>query len=332
MKGAIGLQFNWIFVLITGILLFGVFFVQTQNAGKQARFEASLTLRESLQSMLATPTDNSYRKIEIPSTTIRNDCDTSASQLFLGESYLPVKTSFYGLHAPKKMTAGTFHLQVTDDVNILTSDRNVYVFVDSGGQEIKKIYDAFQGRKVLTDYDGQDAFPPEGTKLDYTIIYYIPNFGSVEIPPIIGNTRPSTREYNFIVVSPGSIENKIFHFTNFDLQRTPFSPTASQYYSTGDILGAIVDSDTELNKCITTQELRRTKAKLEITGRRTVKLAALETLGSPCNTLLRTANLEIIDALRLFDEDVDRNLLNARLMQINEYNSDLLRNNCAVIS
>ncbi len=316
------MQFNWIFVILVGMALLGILFMQSQQATQRARYEANLQLRESLQGMLASSSPNNHKEIKLGAVSVLNDCDDDAANLYVGKGRLPIETSYYALHAPKRINSRNLHLQSVDGITFLTGEDHVYLFVDYGYDKLLELYNLFEGKKQLVDRAQATSFPPEDSSFKYTMIFYLPDFDPNN------NLEYNSVDYSFdiVVISPSTDDGRSVVY--FRTNKNFVESEAEDYLNDGELLGAIVDSDYGLYSCLHKKQLRKEYLRLELLKEK--KDLMIRGVSDSCESLLNHLNNPLNNALSAIN-DFDELSLKQSILAIDRINNDLARNNCPII-
>lgn len=332
MKAQLSLQFNWIFVLVIGVVLIGIFFVQIDNATKKSRYESSLSLRASLQGMFVVTESEAYKTIELGLVTLTNICEPEASTLYLGKGALPVDTTYYALHTPKKINSKKLHLQVEEDIPFLCGEDRIYYFVENSYYEaqISYLYNKIKCKKEIIQFSELSSYPPTESSLKSTMIYFTDEYNQASL-----DYNSEAKNFEIVVVNPGSIfsSGNLYFGTKFS---KPLITDKAPYMNFGELLGGIIDSDLDIYSCVHNQQLNKEYRNLLLLSEK-VSLMLNSLNSGYCFDLFSYLDNELNIPLDILyelisgnDNYTENDYLNS-LKRIYEINEDLARNSCPII-
>lgn len=324
-KANIGMQFNWIFILIVGVALLGVFFMQYQSSAQKSRYETSMTLREQMHGIFASPSSDNVEEINIGLISLLYNCQDDRSNFYLGRERLPVETTYFALHAPERINSRKLYMQMIDDVPILTASDHVYSFVRDSESKILSYYNIFEGPKELVDFGDLDEIPPEDSPYRHTIIFYYPDFDP-DTDAIEYNSLQSS--FNIVVISPSESGNsKYLYFWSSNVRIFEEVP----FLSDAEVIGGIVDSDKYLFECIHEKQMQKELFNLKLLDSKIDVYLSHENISEDCKNIIDFVSFIVNDAIQDFEESNTEEQLAEKKRSISNYNLDLARNNCPLI-
>lgn len=239
-KAQIEMQFNWVFVLIVGVVILGFFFTIISNQNKKANVENAQDLIETLDSVFNTiyVNPNTVNTFHITKARLDFACEQGLSEYYI-QGTGPVDTSKDIIFTPYTLRGNTIitwtsEWKVPFESGVFTymaNDMTIFVFVNDS-KDIWELYqempDAFE--KILFTTIDYQAKIPQITGYDRIVIISdkklsISNFG--------GDTGVHTREI--------SSTNGLLGSVTFDQGTT--SAKIKQYYTKEMLWGAIFTDD-----------------------------------------------------------------------------------------
>ncbi|HEY9703721.1 MAG TPA: hypothetical protein V6C58_14835, partial [Allocoleopsis sp.] len=156
-KGVVDVQFNWIFILIAGFVIFlfiiSIVFKQKANSDKQSGITSVNQITTLLKGKQQT--GNVYSEISIPRTDIefRCDSDTKYFTYKVGDSeriQLPVEFIFTkGTISTNKLVVWTQSFDLGFPVGVFsyitTPDAMILIYGDSSDSDVSELYQSIPG-------------------------------------------------------------------------------------------------------------------------------------------------------------------------------------------
>lgn len=257
-RGIIEVQFNWIFVLIAGFIIFlfilSIVFFQQKNANDKLSIELSGKIGTSLRGKEQLP--NTYNEISIPRSTINFYCDEDLQATFKidGSStreQLPVEIIF----SDNSVSSNT--LQVwTQDFDLpfivtrfmyLSTPQNAIIIYhdDSTLDYAKNIYSDLPSNTTKILADSSDISQKISNYANYKIVC----FNSI-CPP----------GHDYLKISPNNAN--MYSYGNLEFHKNGVSNagSSSHYLTSASLFGAIFSNDKDYYEC----EMNRAFSQFEI--------------------------------------------------------------------
>ncbi len=265
-KGAIEIQFNWIFVLIAGFAIF--LFIISLIMSQRDKADESLNLQviNKLASSITgkQQSSNAYNEIETMDTTLQFFCDvdTNYSDFKLkggNAQSLPFQIIF----APSSLS-GTKLQTWTQEFNLpfqittflyMTSPSTAYVFYGQDNGQAKELYDEFPGNFTKFMIISEDKIPNDFSKM--IVVCFEDNCP----------TQPPKPKYNMIKINTygkptDSVGNISFYKAGTPIEKdVPFITKSAIY-------GAIFSNDPDYYRCEMNRAMKQFEIKRNLTEER----------------------------------------------------------------
>jgi hypothetical protein len=171
-KAQISVQFNWIFVFITGavvlLLILSVAKMRTEEAGEELAMDLTKTLNTIIKA--SEKTSGTFKEVNLPQeVVIKFTCEDNFSSYKVVGAPQEVRTDYQAIFAPPELQGSKLFTWSLDwsvpfkasTLLLITNDKTLYVFVnDTGGTVIEELYRDFPSNlsKVFVN-DADDVEP-----------------------------------------------------------------------------------------------------------------------------------------------------------------------------
>ena len=178
-KGQISIQFNWIFVLIVGVIILGFFFTAISNTSNTAQTKVTVSVAKSFQTIFSSTAQKSatVKSFTIPQGTLSFMCsDTAGFYDYRFNDYVVDQTKYDLFFGPlnlegRQLFTYTEKFDLGFDVGtflFVTNEDTAYVFQQTASGSPSK--DAFpndiSSTGLMTSYrDFLESFPKKFTKI-----------------------------------------------------------------------------------------------------------------------------------------------------------------------
>lgn len=321
-KGMISAQFNWVFILVAGVLIllfFGSLVLKAKDSSDIAIAETVLTNMQTIMTG-AEVSVRTINPIEIPNEEIKVSCNS----LSVGKISKPI-TKNKIVFAPETIDGTTllawaFNWNAPYHVTnflYLTTPNIKYVFINSPGTEAEKIFNLLPDKINKKKVDFSNV-PNTG---NYIKLIFFNKPGIPSLPSNLNNFPDN--KVSAINVKTGSNEIKFFRKTG-----ATFTLDGSIGYI-GDpmILGAVFSGTFEDYEC----NVKKARNKLNIVSMVYMeKTSSLIGLIGNCNSYYDTNPLSYIIA-HSNDNDIDIIEIRKKIDEIKGYNKHLQSESCPTI-
>lgn len=294
------LQFNWIFILIVGVVILGFFFTIINNQNKKANVENAQDLIETLDSVFNTIYINPNTVNTFHITKVRVDfaCEEGLSEYYI-QGVGPIDTSKDIIFTPSTLRGNniitwTKEWNVPFEAGVFTymaNDATAFVFVNIS----EHIWDLYQElpeefeKTIFTDILNAQTGIPLITGYDRVVVILdgtINNHNDfqpfITLSNVGGSSGVYTREIDIT-------NNKI----RFDQQQTKVKP----YYTEEMLWGAIFTDDEISYDCTVDKAVEKMTRVAYVLKERNEKLAE-ELTNSLCNDFLNWAITDLEDLIQ----------------------------------
>ncbi len=332
-KGAVEVQFNWIFVFVVGamILLLGVGFVQRQRQASETRIAARIVRDLNSVILHSSITPGKSEKISLPEEIVFS-CKEPCSD-FGCDSEITVKGSDVSWETPTQPIFSPGDVESTDIITwsqewsvpfrvcnflYVTSPTTRYVFVGNK-PELLEIYNDFPPGITKEQYPSFSDVAPITNYRTRIITYNEPSYGG-----------PALKDVSVVKIVPtqddaGKVEFYVKRGADLIPQGT------SKYLGEASLYGAIFSKDSSYYNC------SMKKAMLRLGKVSTVYLKKIQTLetSGDCVDIYEESNNLIYPDLLSYAENLRINLLDtdiyATSVDLSNKNHNLKIYSCPLI-
>ena len=286
-KAIIAAQFNWLFILIIGVIIVIFFFTAARNNEKNSDIELAVNFIKHLDPILSASerSPGTLQKINIPDTKIEFVCEDDYSKLRLADGYEQDMTYdlIFSTGSIKSRTLYTWSLDWNTPYKVtsflyLTSPDTHYIFINDS-PTIRELYANFPKNVSVEMIDSSASVSDAGYER-YTVIFNQDTstitFDSINPDKIFGvQVKPG--ETN-ILDSYGKI--------NFFQGNIVASEGTLNYLGTPLVYGAIFSQDKEYYDCTLKKALRQLKISNQLNWYRALNISdELQETHNSCKTL-----------------------------------------------
>ncbi len=321
-KGVVDVQFNWIFIMIAGFVIFlfiiSIVLSQKKNADAQAATSAADQINTILESKQQST--DVYSEISMPSTDMafRCDPDTKIFNFKIGGAdrvALPTAVIF----APNQLETNKIQVwsqefdmpfPVTTFLYITSSDRAILIYNTTMSSYVKNLYDSLPGnitKKYISD-------PTQ-----------YPDFTNRRIVCFDGDCPVTGVDY--LKITPaGSID-----YGNVTFHKHGVAEVTEPYMSVESLYGAIFSDDAAYYSCQMTRVFDQFEIKRLLVQHR-LELLSADSITSSCKNSLSVALNDQVMSMKdaSFNWDNVTNIMQ-QSSQLATRNSDLIIGSCPTI-
>jgi hypothetical protein len=283
-KSQLELQFNWIFVLIVGIVFLAFFFMLISSQTKSNEIKISASLTKHFRTIIDSTSQKSgtLNEYKFPSSfEIDFECDIDKNIYeYRLNDYKVGDIKYDVIFSPRKLFGQNIYtwtreweLPESEGFSVstflyVTNKRNGYIFINSTSSAFKTLFSQFPENISVDISDGTQDFG-ERNYDNYTYILFKDNVYDVQI-----NDANKIKK-TFIVIEPLN-PNDVFEYGNiyycdskaeFNNQFPPSSSSTkstitrgceqTQYLGSASLYGAIFSSDKKYYDCMMTKAIRK---------------------------------------------------------------------------
>jgi hypothetical protein len=334
-KSAIEIQFNWIFVIIAGTVIFVFIISLILGQKKSLDTQVSQDVFKQLSTNIKGKQQltNTFSQMEIPQTTLTFSCDSidltsdfkiSGSQ----REQLPLEIIF----APKEFDTKTLNIWTLDFAVPFIVTRFIYItppnmiFIiynssDSNQEYARTIYNSLPSN-ITKKYASTENELKSALKgyTNYRIICFDGSSNSCSLP----------NAYNYIQIIPDSASSNLFGYGIVKYTKGATASGSINYIGQASLFGAIFSDDEKYYKCEMDRAFKQFEIKRGLHFER-VKLleedlkdnnpACIPIMALPRTTLTDMKDLKLINVTVLY----------AYMNQLRRDNTDLTFKGCPLI-
>jgi len=335
-KGVIDVQFNWIFVMIAGFVIFlfiiSIVFAQKKNADTQAGFTAISQITALLQGKQQTP--NVYSEISLPRTNMNFKCDESTEYFTFkienGER-TPLPTEI--LFAPEDLS--TNKIMVWSQAFDLGFPVNIFTYITTA-DSIILIYNTTSSSDAAQVYNN---LPSNVTKK------YVSN--DVDIARYKGYARtriicfadtdvdcPTAAKYDYMIITP-SPGSGLYDYGNVTFHTKPvvidkLSQTVP-YITKSGLYGAIFSDNPQYYNCQMSRALKQFEVKRSLVDSRLTLIQDALPDGDCKTTINASLDFEIYNMRNPSLNQDNMTSLNKNSKYLDTSNTNLILDSCPKI-
>lgn len=331
-KSAIEIQFNWIFVLIAGAVIFTFIISMIMNQKEQSENQISQDVIKLISTNIKgkQQLSNTYSEAGFTKTTFSFSCDPNSliSDFKISNSQresLPVEIIF----APREFTASKLHLWTQDFSMPFAVTRFIYITTPDTVFVIYPNNLDFDEQLNTTLPENitvkQLTFPNPHSQLANAI----KGFEHYKI--ICFDNCPDPAKYKFISIAPASGQTDIFSYGILAYNNNADgSGPESNYVGKASLLGAIFSDNQQFYECQMKRAFKQFELKRSLQLQRIVLLEdELPTHNPDCIPVLAGPK-SILESMK--DKSLsDSEFLYSSLGQLTLYNKDLVFQGCPLI-
>jgi hypothetical protein len=290
-KGVIEVQFNWIFILIAGVLILLFFGSLVLNLKKQSETTIAVDIITNMQTVMsgAEVSANTVNPIEIPNEEIRISCDSiSVGNIREGITKNKIVFSPESIKSSSILTwslSWNFPYHISNFLYI-TAPRYKYILIDS--EKGKEIYSMLPNglNKELVDKEDISGLRNTGNKLNF-VFFNNPKPDEVVLSDEIGDIRNS----DVSAINIDSLNNEI-EFYRKSGKRFDSVNKKVPYLGNEMIIGAIFSGDAENYRCNAEKAFYKMSVVKMVYEKRTEKLREIYS-GAGCVSYYSTTPFEV---------------------------------------
>jgi hypothetical protein len=314
-KGMIEVQFNWIFVLIAGFIIFlfiiSIIMSQKKHADDLLNIELIQKITTTIRSKQQL--SNTYSEVSIPDLKIYFSCDDEIKTADFRIEGSPVREplNLEILFAQKTLSGNMLYIWTQDFSIPFTVTRFMYI---TSPAQLFVIYDTNQEpEKTYADMVYNDL-PANITKVHASnsdLVTKISGYKNYKI--ICFNSKcPIANTYSFINITPST--SGLYTYGNVTFHKAPSINQRIGYISSAGLFGAIFSDDATYYECQMNRSFRQFEVKRALQYQRLLLLQPeIQANNSACNDALAKP----IDTLRLMN---NYNLANTGNIYLNIVN------------
>jgi hypothetical protein len=344
-KGVIDVQFNWIFVMIAGFVIFlfiiSVVFAQKRNADTQAGISAINQVTALLKSKQQTP--NVYSEITLPRMNINFRCEEAAKNTYYftfkienaERKQLPTEILF----APQELT--TNKILVWSQAFNLGFPVSVFTYITTADSTLL-IYDpTYNPTTSGNSYASQifDDLPSNITKKivkDATEIETYKDYARTKIICFEDIGCPLPTQYDYINIIPAQ-EVELYDYGNVTFHKksptnAPDKPQQTiQYITKSGLYGAIFSDTPEYYNCQMSRALEQFEVKRSLVESRLTLIQDALPENECKNTIKAVLNIEIDRMRNPYLNEDNMTSLNQNTKYLDIQNTNLILDSCPKI-
>jgi len=332
-KGVIEVQFNWIFILIAGFVIFifiiGIIFSQKSNAEKQSTIQISnqiITLLKGKQQ-----TADVYSEINFPHASINFRCEMIENASYFSfkidgsdRVVLPTEVIF----APKDIT--TDKLIVWTQAFNLGFPINIFSYITTSDIIILIINDSNTDTYYAKELS--ENIPSNITHhvIDMTDLNNYVSNKNKKVVCFADNCNNIPIGYDYIEITPSSYQSDLFSYGNITFRKSGLSvtPEPLPYIAKAGLLGAIFSDTKDYYYCQMSRAMNHYEIKRDLTERRLVMIQN-DTSNNNCKQKI---NITLVQNIKPY-ENIIFNYINITSLYKNTIdldirNSDLTLSSC----
>ncbi|MFH1506303.1 MAG: hypothetical protein ABIE94_04950 [archaeon] len=258
-KGIIAAQFNWIFILIVGVVIIAFFLTTSRHQEQNADVELAVSFLRHLDPILSASerSPGTLQKISMPDMKMGFTCEDTYSKLIVGDGYEQDLTYsiIFATSVIRHRTLYTWSLDWNTPYKVapflyLTTPDTKFYFVNDTGSRAETLYKGFP--KNVTVEFVTSAVP----RTDYGRHVFI-YFSDADVQGI-ANSLPGDNVYG-IKITPNDPPNILGSYgkVTFTTGLGFGSPSESLYLGLPLLYGAIFSEDREFYDCTFKKAMKR---------------------------------------------------------------------------
>jgi hypothetical protein len=332
-KGVIDVQFNWIFVMIAGFVIFlfiiSIVFAQKRNAEAQVGISSMNQITALLKSKQQAP--NIYSEINLPSTNINFKCD-EATQYFTFKienaerAQLPTEIIF----APQDLTSNK--IMVWSQAFDLGFPVSVFTYITTA-DSIILIYNTSENPYALQIYNDLPSNVTKKLVKDTVDIQKYKGYARIKIICFSDTGCPTATQYDYTIITTKgdglySYGNVTFHKKSAALD--PATQTAS-YITKSGLYGAIFSDTIGYYRCQTFRALNQFEVKRSLVESRLTLIQDVLPQGNCRKTINMSLDWEVNNMRNLYLNEDNITFLQQNIKDMDKSNTNLILDSCAKI-
>jgi len=325
-KGVISVQFNWVFILIAGVLIllfFGSLVLKMRGASDISIAETIMTNMQTIMTG-AEVSVRTINPIEIPNTEIRFSCN-SMSVGKLSKTITKNKIVFSPtVIRGRKLLAWALDWNSPYHVTnflYLTTPNIKYVFVKPTGGDANRLYDLLPEEINKIIIDDISGITNTGNYFRFVFFNDVPEVPSAFI---------SVPNKDVSAINVDISSNKI---TFYKKKGNIFDPVDdSTYLGEPMLLGALFSQDIDDYNCNLKKAFNKLNIVTQVYKKRTEALGDMDLyVGSSCNTYYDTGLFSYIITESSKGNNANTNGIEEKIREIQRYNKNLQKQSCPTL-